>query len=337
VVAVEGAAVAPTAAVRVTASDTSGAVLPGVTVVASAEGQVLASTVTDDKGTYTFDALPAGRIDLRFELDGFTASVVAVDVRAGAELVAEGRLDLAIRAEAVEVRAMPAPLPKIERPSIVPVPVHDRNSVCGPARLEGAPASLGTIRSLLHESRQGLYAEGDELLIDGGTANGLAVGQNLAVRRPFRMRGFDNRFVSGEHTSGLVQIVNATDNAAAAVVIYACDEMKQGDFLAAVVPEPRRNPEPAGLPQFDDAARVLFADEGQIIGVPERLLVIDRGASGGLRPGQRLTLFRRPRGASTPLIVGDAVVVSLRDSSATIRVERATDVVQFGDFAATQR
>jgi hypothetical protein len=51
-----------------------------------------------------------------------------------------------------------------------------------------------------------------------------------------------------------------------------------------------------------------------------------------------LTLFRRKvQSGGTPSVVGDAVVVALRIDSATIRVESASDVISFGDWAAPQR
>ena len=92
------------------------------------------------------------------------------------------------------------------------------------------------------------------------------------------------------------------------------------------------------MPAYDDAARILFADVGQLGGAPRRLMVIDRGIDNSIRVGQRLTLFRRLRsGTDAPLVVGDAVVVAVRIDSATIRVERATDVISSGDWAAPQR
>ena len=142
----------------------------------------------------------------------------------------------------------------------------------------------------------------------------------------------------GEHTSGLVQIVKADERASIAVVVYACDELMKGDFLASFTPEPIRTPDPFGIPVYGDAARILFADAGQMLGMARRLMVIDRGSEHGIRVGQRLTLFRRPgRDAATFPVVGDAVVVAVRIDSATIRVERSTDVIWFGDWAAPQR
>jgi len=115
--------------------------------------------------------------------------------------------------------------------------------------------------------------------------------------------------------------------------VYACDELRKGDYLASFNPEPARLPDPVGNPAYGDAARILFADAGQMLGAPRRLMVIDRGSEHGIYVGQRLTLFRR-RGDAKRSVVGDAVVVALRVDSATIRVESATDVISSGDWAA---
>jgi hypothetical protein len=142
----------------------------------------------------------------------------------------------------------------------------------------------------------------------------------------------------GEHSSGLLQIVTAGAEWSTAVVVYACDEMMRGDYLAPFEPGPIPLTEPVGPPAFDDAARVLFADAGQTVGTTGRLMVIDRGTTLGIRPGQRLTLFRRSRFKNAqPTIIGSAIVVAARANSATVRVEQATDVIQFGnagDWAA---
>ena len=120
-----------------------------------------------------------------------------------------------------------------------------------------------------------------------------------------------------------------------AVVIYACDALRDGDFLAAFKPESVRPAEPRGTPDYEDAARILFADDAQTLGAPRRLMVIDRGTAHGIRVGQRMTLFRR-HGGSGPAVTGDAIVVAARTDSATIRIERVTDAVSTGDLAAPQ-
>jgi hypothetical protein len=331
-------------------ADESGGVLPGVTVVATAaDGRVLGTSVTDEVGRYVFGAIPAGSVRLTFQLEGFSTAVVDVAVRPDVDSpVATQRLTLAPRSETVVVRGTApadAPPPPPRRPPpppppppvLVPVADHDRDSICGPAKPGVTPEFFGTIRSRRYAAGNALYAKDDELFVDGGTANGLAVGQNVVARRAYRISG-DPGGAMGEHTAGLLQIVAAGERASVAVVIYACDEVMRGDRLAPFTPEPVRAPEPAGTPAYDHAARILFADAGQLIGAPRRLMVIDRGRDTGIRVGQRLTLFRRPRaGATAPSVVGDAVVVALRIDSATIKIERASDVISLGDWAAPHK
>jgi hypothetical protein len=217
------------------------------------------------------------------------------------------------------------------------IPDHDRDSVCGPSKPAASTDSLGTVRSGRASRGNGLFAAGDELMIDAGPAASLEVGQNVVARRSYRTSA-DPDGASGEHTAGLMQIVSVDRQTAAAVVVYACDELLPGDRLAPFTPEPLRTPEPAGMPAYDRAARIVLTDEGQMIGAPRRLMVIDQGTDNGVRVGQRLTLFRPSRpGGRGPAVIGDAVVVAVRSDSATIRVQRSTDVIAMGDSAAPQR
>jgi hypothetical protein len=174
-------------------------------------------------------------------------------------------------------------------------------------------------------------------MVDGGLLNRLEVGQNLVVRRYFRVRRLAGTDTTAEHSAGLVQIVAANERSSIAVVIYACDELRRGDFLASFKPEPIRPLEPRGTPNYGDAARILFADEGQLLSTARRLMVIDRGSERGLRVGQRLTLFRpQGRRARGPDVVGDAIVVAVRVDSATIRIERVNETISSGDLAAPE-
>jgi len=334
---------ADTGTIRGVITDSSDGALPGVTVVAtSVDGRVLATAVTDGSGAYDLVSLPATEVRLAFQLDGFVTAAVSVPVQPGRVLIVPKRLEVAPVTETVVVvgqapDASPARFVPPPAPVLVPVPVHDVASVCGPAKPDARSESPGSIRSGRVEAQRDLYTKDDELIIDGGTLNGLAVGQNLVVRRHFRVSDAPGAAGKGEHTAGLIQIVTAGERISTAAVVYACDELRKGDFLASFNPEPTRMPDPVGIPSFTDAARILFADAGQTLGAPGRLMVIDRGREHGIRVGQRVTLFRRrARGGAKPSIVGDAVVVAIRGDSATIRVEGMTDVISSGDWAAPQ-
>jgi hypothetical protein len=344
------AAQAPrTGSARGTVADSSGGVLPGVTVSAlDADGRTLSFTVTDGSGEFAFEHLPAGPLNLLFHLDGFedanasvTIAPAGTDAATRAVAIAQ-QLQIKALSEIVTVRADPPPPPPVPRPVLQPVPEHDPSAVCGPAKAEGIVQSPGTVRSRRDEVAQRLFGGDEELLIDGGAVTGMRVGQNFIVRRRYPTALLDRKgkVVMGEHSSGLVQIVAVENEVATAIVVYACDEMMSGDYLVRFDAEPPIPPDPIGAPEFDTAARILFADAGQSLGATNRMLVIDRGARDGVRPGQRFTLFRRSRfGHTKPVVVGQAVVVTARRESATIRVEQATDVVFFGadgDWAAPQ-
>jgi hypothetical protein len=342
--AVTAAAEAAHGGVRGAVTDDSGGVLPGVVVVAtSGDERVLGTAVTDETGSYTFKALPPGAVRLTFQLEGFAPIVKGLTIESGTESRLDEQLAVAPVAETVIVYGSapvdpPAPPPPPSPPVVIPVPIHDRESICGPAKPGTRVESFGTIRSHRYETDRGLYTKDDQLTINGGTLNGLDAGRNLVVRRHYRVSGGAGAAATGEHTSGLVQIVAADERTSTAVVVYSCDELRKGDFLASFNPEPVRMPDPEGIPAFEDAARILFADAGQMLGAPRRLMVIDQGTDTGISVGQRLTLFRRSgRGGATPAVVGEAVVVAIRADSATIRVEQATDAIAVGEWAAPQR
>ena len=327
-------------------TDASGGVLPGVTVAATTpDGRVLRTTITDAVGVYALDGIAAGSVSVTFQLEGFAEAAVPIVVLAGEDTRVTERLRLASLSETVVVRA-PAPVEAV-RPRFAPppppllvarpLPEHDRAAVCGPAKPDPQQEQLGTIRSRRHETQGDLYLAGAELDINGGLEEGLLVGRNLVVRRHYHVRGATGADVLAEHSAGVVQIVAATEHSSRAVVMYACDAMRKGDFLASFKPEPTHDPDPIGAPAYHDAARILFTDDGETLGAPERLMVIDRGALQGVRAGQRFTLFRKPKGAVRLAPAGSAMVVAVRVDSATIRVEGVTDAVMAGDWAAPQQ
>jgi len=328
-------------------TDESGGVLPGVVVTATAhDGRVLGTATTDAVGAFVFEALPAIAVRLQFQLDGFSAAVSDITVMPAGNVQLKQRLTVAARSEAVTVVGTAPPLPPPPAPIAAPAPPapalapiieHARESVCGPSKVSTGAESFGTIRARQLGAENGLYFAGDQLIVDRGSADGLAVAQNLVARRPFKTAA-TSVLATAAHTAGLVQVVEVSDHSAVVMVVYACDEIMRGDALAAFKPEFVVPAEPSGVPAYDDAAKILFADQGQLVGVARRLMVIDRGEDRGIRAGQRFTLFRRTRhNAGSPTVLGDAVVVSVQPDSATIRIEHATDPITFTDLAAPQR
>jgi Carboxypeptidase regulatory-like domain len=335
----------PDGVVRGEVIDGSDGVLPGVTVIAATlDGQVVGNTVTDHVGRYVLHALPPGPLKLRFELDGFETGSVSIIVQRGVESRLVARMKLAhMKEEVIVVGKAPAPpLPRVPEPPplppVVPVDPRELETVCRPARPGNTLGPFGTIQSHRYAEGRMLYSKGDALVVNGGTDNGLLVGQNLIVTRYFRANSRGAQWPEmGEHTSGLVQIVAADEHSATAIVVHACNELMQGDLLMSFRPEYVVTADPGGTPVYEEAAKILFADDGQLLGAPRRLLVIDRGHDQGVQAGQRMTLFRRKNAEARPSVIGEAVVMSVRTYSSTIRVLAASDAIEFGDFAAPQR
>jgi hypothetical protein len=331
-------------AIRGEVTDSSGGVLPGVVVVALApDGREVGQTVTDEAGRYQFRVLPPGLVRLGFTLDGFEPSFVSVTLRAGNETHVVERLKLAKLSEEVIVygKAPEPPLPPVvfekePEPVVVPVAREELETVCRPAKPGSSIGPFGTIVANRNSDGRGLYGRGEQLHITGGLTHGLEVGRNVTVIRYFHTeRG--GRPSIGEHTAGVIQIVAATADSARAIVVHACNELQPGDLLAAFLPLSLTRAAGAGTPEYDSAAKILFADSGVMLGAPGRLMVIDQGTKQGLFAGQRVTLFRRRPQSPAPVVLGEGVVIEVKAKSATIRIERATDAITAGDLAAPQR
>src|SRR4051812_38953375 len=70
--AAQGGGASSTGTIQGRVADSSGAILPGVTVTATSPSMMGTQTqVTNENGTYRFPAVPPGVYELNFELAGF--------------------------------------------------------------------------------------------------------------------------------------------------------------------------------------------------------------------------------------------------------------------------
>ena len=326
---------------RISVTDSSGGALPGATVVATAtNGRIIGTHVTDGSGRSVFPALPSGVINLTFQLEGFAEAAVSLVVEPGVESRVVQRLELASLSETVVVRAPAAvdhPIARFEAPPVpprlvaTPLPAHDRAAVCGPAKPDPFSQPLGTIKSSRHEIQGELYLA-EAQLVSMGTAGWVCWCNS---RRQALLPRARHGVVTCWPSTPRSDTDRRRGRASSVAVVSALRRVRKGDFLASFKPEPVRDPDPVGTPAFYDAARILFADEGQTLAAPPRQMVIDRGSDHDTRVGQRFTLFHQ-QGAGRRTIGGDAVVVAVRSDSATIRIDHITDAIMAGDWAAPQ-
>ncbi|MEZ5291946.1 MAG: carboxypeptidase-like regulatory domain-containing protein [Vicinamibacterales bacterium] len=334
-------------------TDGSGGALPGTTVTFQAGDPraVPVATVTDEVGQYLSPPLPPGTYAVTVELSGFAPDARrGVVVREGDVIVLEHSLTVAAVTESVEVVATapvaPPPVPPLTleppvAPKVVPVPKELLASVCGPGRPVDSPLSIGRLLAARDEPRRSIFGNGDVLVLDVGTDIGLVPGQNLVVRRRFRIGDKSLSLAHaefGEQTAGLVQVVETSPLTSIAVVVYTCGELFAGDAVEPFDALPVLTAAATGAPRYDDPAHIVLGEHGQTLGAARQLMVIDRGTAQGAARGQRLTVFRRALGDRGPVqAIADAVIVAVRPDSATIRIERTRDAVSVGDYVALHR
>lgn len=209
---------------------------------------------------------------------------------------------------------------------------------CAPRAATMRPAA--TIQILGgEETGRGQFAPGDRVVINAGSSHGLETGREYFIRRVVLDRSAEK--LGGVapisiHTAGWLKLVEVHTERSIGTVTQACDAIHDGDYLEPFVRPAVPASAAAGEPDFAHPARVLLAAEGRHVGATGTLMTLDRGSDHGLRPGQRLTIFRTP--PDSPIVrVGDATIVAVNPESSTIRIGETRDAVYVGDKVAIHR
>jgi hypothetical protein len=213
--------------------------------------------------------------------------------------------------------------------------------VCGPTATLDAPSQAIKIVSG-QERVKTLFAAGDAVIINAGTSQGLSAGQHFFVRRvvkdSFTVRTSE-KAPRSIHTAGWLTIVEARTDTSIARIAEACDGIEAGDYLDPLSVTPAVAAQSAGRPDFSRPAHVILADDRRQLGAGGgSLMVIDRGTDHGVRPGQRLTLFRPAAEANGPVVtLGEAFVASSQPETSLIRIQKSREAIQVGDLVAIHR
>ena len=215
-----------TAQINGTVADSSGGVLPGVTVIAiQTDTGFRREVVSDDTGSYSLLNLPTGPYRLDASLPGFRGfSQTGIVLQVNSNPVIPVTLQLGSLEETVSVEAS-APLVETRNPSIGAVidneavealPLEGRNptaliALAGAAVDTGAPGSrsMTTSRRI---SIQGGQAWGVAYLLDGAMHNNWYDGVNLPLPFPdalqeFRVETSSQNAVNGMKGGGTVSSV----------------------------------------------------------------------------------------------------------------------------------
>jgi hypothetical protein len=185
-----------------------------------------------------------------------------------------------------------------------------------------------------------LFGNRDLLVVSGGTAAGVQLGQEFFIRRQIRSGG---RWAQrGAMTLGWLRVVAVNDTSAVGLVDHVCSGIVADDYLEPfAIPDVSaafEKNETAGEPDFGVLGHIVAGNENrETVGTGD-LVLIDWGQDQGLTPGSRFAIYRDVGVGRLPLAsIGEGVVISTSGKMALTRVTRARDVVYSGDYIALRK
>ncbi len=191
------------------------------------------------------------------------------------------------------------------------------------------------------QPKRRVFGKGDGVIVSGGSARGVRVGQDYFVRRVVHdeyalpVAGFVPVAI---HTAGWVRVVEVDTDMAIGRVLESCDGMIEGDYLEPYVRLAMPRAMAAGEPDYAAAGVIVLADERRQMGSAGSTMVLDRGLGQGVRPGQRGTVFRNALDGGGPVVrIGEATAVIVGQETSVIRIDSSRDAVMVGDRVALHK
>lgn len=196
------------------------------------------------------------------------------------------------------------------------------------------------------------------LTINGGSDNGIEVGQEYFVRRLQAPRGsgVSRATPATIRTTGWVRVYAVEKTMSLVTVSHACDAMDIGDYLEPFTlpqpPTPDANPP---KPQRENYGHILIGADRRTMFAKNDFFMIDRGSDHGVTLGARVLIYRDKRKTETMRLsalkeipdaivtpeflfeMGEAVVVNVTPEVSTLRALFARDAFISGDYAALRK
>jgi hypothetical protein len=223
-----------------------------------------------------------------------------------------------------------------------PQPAIDERLACAPMNGETAPAPPLKILGGRVPGRL-MFGPGEQVVVSGGPAQGLQVGQDYFIRRAVKDRftpALPDFTPNSVHTTGWLHIVDVQGTMSVATITHACDAVFEGDYLEpfAAPAAPVQPANATAQPDFTSPGRIVMADERRQMGYPGLLMLVNRGADHGVQAGQAMTIFRPTLNGQGPVQrIGTATVVSVYPQLSIVRIDGIRDAVFVGDLAAFHR
>jgi hypothetical protein len=262
----------------------------------------------------------------------------------------------------VTAALLAAAVPLLAQTGPAPVVTHlDAEIIaqaCSPTLSFERPVASLLMTGGQDSSTRPLYGPGDLITINGGSDNGVEVGQEYFVRRIQAPRdtGLGRDAPATIKTAGWVKVYAVDKTMSLVTVEHACDAMSVGDYLepfsAPQPPAPAVNPP---KPQKENYGHILIGTDRRTMFAKGDFFTVDRGSDHGVTLGARFIVFRDKRKMETVRLseskdlpaeittpeflfeMGEAVVVDVKPEVSTLRALQARDAFLTGDYVALRK
>jgi hypothetical protein len=186
------------------------------------------------------------------------------------------------------------------------------------------------------------FADRDILYLNKGSNSGVKAGDVYSLHHvAYKVKHPDtNREIGTKiETTGWARVILVQENTATVQIEQACVDIHLGDYLkpfekmpvpliARHTPPDRLTPPTGRL----GGAVVDIAEDGMIAG-ERQLLTINVGTAQGVAPGNMFTVYKimYPSVPTPRNVIGELVVVAVRERTATARVLYSRDAIMNGD------
>jgi hypothetical protein len=242
-----------------------------------------------------------------------------------------------------------APQSHLEKAARAPVPISgplpigaEADVYCSGYLGDRDESFVGRIVNAEKERNQSMFMAGDVLYLDIGAESGVQAGMEFTIVRPDRLvnRWDSVRDTVGRiyMTPGRVRILCAQEKASVAEIVYSCNEVEVGDYVAPFEPIPVplvRRTRPQGICDTPNGKAIGHVVDTRDAVTPVgtgTVVFLDLGEQDGLNPGDFLTVFRpSTRAAGLRTVLGEAAILTTRDKTSVAIITSMIDNMGVGD------
>jgi len=191
------------------------------------------------------------------------------------------------------------------------------------------------------------FADRDILYLNKGTNAGVKAGDvytlqhaTYTVKHPETGRSIGLKI----ETTGWVRVILVQENTATVVVEQACADIHLGDYLKTFekvqVPLITEHARPTRLtpPSGKVVGTIVDMQDDATIAGDRQLVILNLGTANGITPGSLFVVYKvmYPSVPTPRIVLGEAVVVAVRERTATVRIINSNDAIMPGDKAELQ-